>query len=71
MISLILHSGTSQYGHYYSIINYRKINKCYVCNDTEINNYDINQLNEDVFGGNKDFPNACMLFNEKDNKENC
>ena len=79
---VLIHSGTSENGHYYSIIkDYEKNDWCEF-NDVNLKEYDINDLANDAFGGsemvNKDnkkeavekTTNAYLLFYRRQYDEN-
>lgn len=64
----IVHTGTADYGHYYSVI--KTNNKWYEFNDKEVKEFDINRLSQEAFGGVIDenplkTKNAYMLFYER------
>ena len=48
----VVHYGTADGGHYYSFIKERGTDKWHEFNDTNVREYDPNDLEEDSFGGN-------------------
>ena len=75
LIGVLVHSGTAQYGHYFSLINTKnEKNKWVKFNDKTVIDYNANNLEIDTFGGEKieaeeyyeDFgESAYMLIYEK------
>ena len=75
LIGVIVHSGTAQYGHYFSLVNTKNDkNKWVKFNDKTVTDYNANNLEIDTFGGDKieaaeyyeDFgESAYMLIYEK------
>jgi hypothetical protein len=61
---VIIHQGTSESGHYYSIIKDNKDNNTwYEFNDTNVKYYDINDLKNEAFGGTQ------VIYNRDNKKE--
>ena len=50
---VVIHSGTSENGHYYSIIKDHNKNNWYEFNDTNVKDYDIKDLSNEAFGGSE------------------
>ena len=75
LIGVLVHSGTAQYGHYFSLVNTKNDKKNWVkFNDKNVTDYNANNLEIDTFGGEKieaaeyyeDFgESAYMLIYEK------
>ena len=61
--------GDAENGHFESIIREEK-EKWYEFNDTIINEFDINNLEKNCFGGNDKNKTAYLLFYEKVEKQN-
>ena len=75
LTGMIIHRGSSEFGHYYSIIKDSENNKWLVLNDEEI--YEINEeeLKEEAFGnyenrGPPDSPSAYVIFYTRNNSKN-
>lgn len=76
---MIIHSGTADLGHYYSLIRERKSEKWLEFNDTSIQDFDCRKMAEVAFGGtgdshweniNEERPqNAYLLFYELESEE--
>ena len=64
-----IHMGDAENGHFESIIREEK-EKWYEFNDTIINEFDINNLEKNCFGGNDKNKTAYLLFYEKVEKQN-
>ena len=47
---VIIHSGGSEGGHYYSIINDQESGKWFEFDDTKVSEFNINNLKNDCFG---------------------
>lgn len=47
---VVVHKGTAQYGHYYSLINHKQ-DKWIKFNDSIIEDFDIRKLSLECFGG--------------------
>ena len=83
--SIVVHSGDSNKGHYYSFIYDNNSNEWYEFNDISVEKFDINNLKKETFGGfefvfnektkkNEKVEinkNAYLLFYEKDDESNC
>ena len=82
--SIIVHTGNCESGHYYTFILDDKSNEWYEFNDTKVQKFNIEKIDEEAYGkkeiinddrGNKieveNVRNAYMLFYEKINKDNC
>ena len=76
LIGVVVHSGTAQFGHYYSFINSKNKDKngpWYKFNDMNVSEYIRPDFEQDMFGGNKKHNNlsddysasAYMLIYEK------
>ena len=65
-IGVIIHSGTAQYGHYYSIINIKSEYKMYKFNDTAVTEMTSEKFKQELNYNSRDyFPNAYMLLFQK------
>ena len=64
-----VHMGNTDDGHFISIIKGEKDEKWYEFNDTLIQEFDINNLEEEVFGGKDKYKTAYLLFYEKKEKQ--
>jgi hypothetical protein len=66
---IVVHSGTAQFGHYYSLINVNMndiSDNCWLrFDDSIVTKYDINKLKEDTFGG--DFSEKNEWFPQRNN----
>ena len=54
LIGIVVHSGTAQFGHYYSVINSKLTNEkgpWFKFNDMNVSEYLINNFEKDMFGG--------------------
>lgn len=61
---VIIHMGTSEYGHYYSII--KKDDEWFIFNDSETKPFDFSQLGNEAFGDAGKGKNAYVLFYERE-----
>ena len=69
--SVIIHSGISILGHYFSLIRDNKSDNWYECNDSKIEIIDKNKFIKYTFGEENDYSSADILFYEKLNENNC
>ena len=72
LTGMIIHRGSSEIGHYYSIIKDPDLNKWLLLNDEEIYEIDEDYMREQAFGnfennGPPDNPSAYVLFYQKNN----
>lgn len=51
---VVLHCGTAESGHYSSLISDRENNKWYEFNDLRVNEFNVNQLGDEAFGGQEE-----------------
>ena len=69
---MIIHQGSSEIGHYYSIIKDPELNKWLLLNDEEIYEIDEDYMKEQAFGnfennGPPDSPSAYVIFYQRYN----
>ena len=65
-IGVIVHSGTAQSGHYYSIIKTNIENKIYKFNDTSVTEISYDNLQKEIVSDGRDYcPSAYMLLFQK------
>ena len=72
LTGMIIHRGSSEIGHYYSIIKDPDLNKWLLLNDEEIYEIDEDYMREQAFGnfennGPPDNPSAYVLFYQRNN----
>ena len=64
---IIIHKGSAQRGHYHSLIKNNSNDKWYKFNDSNVSEFNVNDINKEAFGERDDSPSAYVLFYYKDN----
>jgi len=62
LVGVVVHSGTADQGHYYSMIKERtsKKDKWYKFDDKKVELFNIDHLGEETFGGDRDWHNMTV-----------
>lgn len=68
---VVIHTGTADSGHYYSLINDEKKNQWIEFNDTTIRSFDLKNLASEAYGGEDKTPSTLSTTNIKLNVEKC
>lgn len=58
LVGVLIHVGTAQRGHYYSLIKERQANRWFKFNDVEISEFNSDDLRGEAFGGQQDVGDA-------------